>query len=264
MLIEKKDIDGGKPFDWGRTSADYAKYRDIYPKKFYDVLVERGLGVSGQRCLDLGTGTGVIPRNMHRFGGRWTGADISEGQTAQAKRLADESGMDIEFIVSPAEDIAFEDGSFDLITACQCFWYFDHERTSPKLAALLKNSGKLAVMELSWLPDEDEIAGRSEQLVLRYSPNWTGAGYKRHPVFIADAVLKYFRVTDRAELDLPVHFTRESWNGRMKACRGVGASLSGSELEAWEREHTELLEKYAPDEFDILHHAAFAFLDPIK
>ena len=23
-------LDGGKPFDWGRVSSDYAKYRDIY------------------------------------------------------------------------------------------------------------------------------------------------------------------------------------------------------------------------------------------
>ena len=27
-------IDGSKPFDWGRTSADYAKFRDIYPREF--------------------------------------------------------------------------------------------------------------------------------------------------------------------------------------------------------------------------------------
>lgn len=28
------DIDGGKSFDWGKTSEDYAKYRDIYPDFF--------------------------------------------------------------------------------------------------------------------------------------------------------------------------------------------------------------------------------------
>ena len=36
MNISKKSIDGGKAFDWGRTSEDYAKYRDIYPAAFYD------------------------------------------------------------------------------------------------------------------------------------------------------------------------------------------------------------------------------------
>ncbi len=35
MRITNRDIDGGKPFDWGKTSLDYAKFRDIYPKEFY-------------------------------------------------------------------------------------------------------------------------------------------------------------------------------------------------------------------------------------
>ena len=34
MLISNKNIDGGTPFDWGRTSSDYGKYRDIYPQLF--------------------------------------------------------------------------------------------------------------------------------------------------------------------------------------------------------------------------------------
>lgn len=33
MDITNEHIDGGKAFDWGRTSADYAKFRDIYPPK---------------------------------------------------------------------------------------------------------------------------------------------------------------------------------------------------------------------------------------
>ena len=36
MNIVDKRIDAGKAFDWGRTSDDYAKYRDIYPKEFYE------------------------------------------------------------------------------------------------------------------------------------------------------------------------------------------------------------------------------------
>lgn len=69
--IVDKNIDNGNAFDWGRVSAEYAKYRDIYPQKFYDQIVDRGLCVKGQKILDIGTGTGVIPRNMYRYGGEW-------------------------------------------------------------------------------------------------------------------------------------------------------------------------------------------------
>ena len=43
MNIINQKIDGGKAFDFGRTSEDYAKFRDIYPQEFYDKIVERGL-----------------------------------------------------------------------------------------------------------------------------------------------------------------------------------------------------------------------------
>jgi len=34
-MIKDKRIDHGREFDWGKTSEDYAKYRDIYPPAFY-------------------------------------------------------------------------------------------------------------------------------------------------------------------------------------------------------------------------------------
>lgn len=103
--MQNKNIDGGKPFDRGRTSTDYAKFRDIYPTEFYNKIIGQGLCTKGQRALDIGTGTGVLPRNMYKFGAKWTGVDISKKQTEQAKRLSE--GMDIDYYAMPAEDIAF-------------------------------------------------------------------------------------------------------------------------------------------------------------
>ena len=141
MLITDKHIDNGRSFDWGRTSADYAKFRDIYPPEFYERIAKSDLCVKGQRVLDLGTGTGVLPRNMLHFGAKWVGTDISENQIAMARKLS--KGTDIEYIVSPSESLNLSDGSFDVITACQCFWYFDHETIMPRLRNMLKPDGKI-------------------------------------------------------------------------------------------------------------------------
>jgi len=260
MNIINKDIDGGKAFDWGKTSENYAKYRDIYPQEFYSCLTERGLCIKGQRVLDLGTGTGVIPRNMYRFGAKWTGCDISENQIEQAKLLAEKEGMDIDFFAAPAEEISFPSGTFDVITACQCFWYFDHKTVAPILADLLGANGRLCVMQMAWLPFDDPIAGKSEELVLKYNPTWTGGGRTRHPVHIDEAVLEHFTIEEQIGFDVSIPFTRESWNGRMKACRGVQASLSEEETVRWEKEHMQFLSETAPEKFDILHYAAIAVL----
>ena len=162
MEITDKNIDGGKAFDWGRTSKEYAKYRDIYPDIFYRKVAERDLCISGQKILDLGTGTGVLPRNMYKYGGIWTGTDISPEQIEQAKLRAAAGNMDIDFRVVPAEEIDFPDDSFDVVTACQCFWYFNYEKLMPRLVKQMKKDGKLLVLFMAWLPYECPIANAIE------------------------------------------------------------------------------------------------------
>lgn len=256
MKMIDKNIDGGKPFDWGKTSLDYTKFRDIYPQEFYQKIVGRNLCIDGQVVLDLGTGTGVLPRNMYRYGAKWIAADISENQIEQAKILSKD--MNIEYYAVSTEDIDFPDQSFDVITACQCFWYFDHETVMPKLWRMLKQGGSILVLYMAWLPFEDKIAGASENLVLKYNPNWSGAGETMHPIFIPDCYKEKFELVYHEEFTLIVPFTRDSWNGRIKACRGIGASLTDQEILMWEQEHKKLLEEIAPEEFEILHYGAMA------
>lgn len=258
MNLTDKNIDGGKAFDWGRVSKDYAKFRDIYPQEFYDRIINRGLCVQGQKVLDLGTGTGVLPRNLYRYGAKWTGTDISENQIEMARELS--KGMDIDYDVRSAENTNFPDGTFDVITACQCFWYFNHAQIMPQLFRMLKPNGRILILYMAWLPFEDKTAQASENLVLKYNPGWSGVGETMHPVHIPGCYYEKFDPVFHEEFPLKVHFTRESWNGRMKACRGVGASLSEKETAAWEREHRQLLARTAPMEFDILHYGALAAL----
>ena len=258
MIIKDKTIDGGKGFDWGKVSSEYAKYRDIYPKIFYQKILALGLCKDGQKILDLGTGTGVLPRNMYSYGGKWIGTDISEEQIEQAKHLS--VGMNIDYKAVAAEKIDLPAESFDVITACQCFWYFNHESVMPNLYRMLKPGGKLLVLYMAWLPYEDEIAGRSEELVLKYSPAWSGAGETMHPIRIPDCYKTRFDLIHHEEYKLDVHFSRDSWHGRMKACRGVGVSVNEEELQSWETKHLKLLSEIALEEFDIKHYAALVEL----
>lgn len=125
---------------------------------------------------------------------------------------------------------------------------------------MLKPNGKLLVLAMEWLPFEDDIARQSEELVLKYNAKWGGAGAVMQPIEIPELYYEQFKLVYSEEYRLDVRFTRESWNGRMKACRGVGASLSEEQIRNWEAEHKALLERIAPPEFDIHHYAAIAEL----
>ena len=260
MQITDKNFDNGNPFDFGRTSADYAKFRDVYPPEFYNKLAELNIGVNGQKILDLGTGTGVLPRNMYKFGGEWIGTDISENQIRYAEKLSRDAGMKIDYQVSASEELDFPEKSFNVVTACQCFMYFDKEIIVPKIHKWLKTNGHLAVLFMAWLPDESEIATKSEELVLKYSPQWSGARETMHPIAIPDVAYDFFELEHHEEYELDVPFTRDSWHGRMRACRGVGASLGADELAQWDAEHRALLNRIAPDSFCVRHYAAMVVL----
>ena len=231
---EINHIDNGKEFDWGLISKDYAKYRDIYPDIFYQKLVDLGL------CI--------------KFGAKFVGADISENQIKQAIELSKSAGFDIDYIVASAETIDFPEKTFDVVTACQCFMYFDKKIALPKIHKVLKDHGHFVILFMAWLPFEDEIAKTSEDMVLKYNPSWTGGRMKRYQLQEPNWLGNMFEVANSITYDVEVPFTRETWHGRMKACRGIGASsLSPEEIAAWEEEHLRYMETL-PESFHILHY----------
>jgi len=264
-MIKLNYIDEGNAFDFGKISEDYAKYRDIYPEEFYQKIYDLGLCKKDQVVLDLGTGTGVLPRHLVKYGAKFIGADISENQIKQAKKLS--VGMNIDYIVSPAEKIDFPDGTFDTILACMCFTYFNKAVLMPRLARMLKNEGRFAIMSLVWLPEEGTIAKGSEEIVLKYNPSWNGAGYTRPtfdnngiPTAYKVGVSSGFDVDIALGFDVSVPFTRETWHGRVKAARGIGASsLTKDKIALFEKEHLQFMEKQ-PESFNILHSATFCVL----
>ena len=245
-MITKKSIDHGKAFDWGVTSQQYAKYRDIYPPRLYCRLRELGVAADGTSWLDLGTGTGILPQNLYNPKADITGVDISEEQIALAKHNADKNGRNINYIVSPAESTGLPDGSFDCITAAQCFWYFERETMKAEIKRLLKPNGKFIKIYLTYTLD-DEIAAKSHRLVKAHNEAWTPAASGSKDMF---NVLFDGRVTESFYCDIP--FTRESWHGRMCACRGTLASMSREQFEKWSEAHIKMLRDY-PEAFSVKH-----------
>ncbi len=254
--MKRDDIDGGREFDWGRTSKQYSAYRPGYPQAFYATLAALGIGTAGQRVLDLGTGTGVLARAFAANGADVVGVDIAANQIEEARSLAKSQGLTVEFTTCRAEDIDFAEDHFDVIAAGQSFFYFDTEILIPKLLKALKHGGQLILTHLSWLPRKDATARASEDLVLRYNPAWSGADYSGYLPAIFPWAKGNFDLKTFHLIEYAIPFTRESWRGRFIACRGIGAALSDADVARFDAEHAALLARICPDEFTVLHQAS--------
>ncbi len=246
-------IDAGRGIDWGRTSQDYDRYRPGPPDSFYRKLQALDIGLPDQRILDIGTGTGLLARRFAAQGAQVAGIDVSAEQIAMAQNAAQQEVLSIDFRVAVAEDIPHSERSFDVVTANQCWLYFDNTRAISQVCRVLAPTGRLLVSYFSFMPRLDAVAQASEALVLKYNPDWNGADWDGVIAPVPKWSAEHFELVGMFVYDEQIPFTRESWRGRMRALRGIAASLSTAHVSAFDAEHDTLLGSLAGDEFDVWH-----------
>ena len=115
-------------------------------------------------------------------------------------------------------------------------------------------------LELNHEPSEDEIAKKSEDLILKYNPNWTGCNAIRKMPYVPNELLEKFDIVKEELFDKDIPFTVDSWAGRIRACRGTGAALDPNTLEKFNAEHIKMLEENTNGTFNIKHFISYAIL----
>ncbi len=260
--LDRLRVDGGQGADWSRTSTDYARHRPGYPASFFQHLRRLGVGLPGQTVLDLGTGVGALALEFASAGARVTGIDIAPGQLAVAAARALAAGLRVDWHLAPAESTGLPSRRFDLVSASQAWLYFDKQQTVPEVLRLLAPGGRLLTCHLCWLPEWDALARASEQVVLRHNPHWTGAHWNGQvpavPRWLDDA----WDCVAHFVYDAPLSFTAESWRGRLRACRGVAATLDDEQVAAFDRDVAGLLAGQGLASFTVLHRIDAHLLAP--
>ena len=256
--------DGDNVIDWGKTSADYSTWRPNYPDRFFDLLKTFGVGLPGQRILDLGTGVGFLALRFAQGGALSTGVDIAHEQIQGARNRAESLGVAAEFHVAAAEETELPTGAFDVVTASQSWLYFDKEKVIAEVKRLLAPEGLLVTSHFCWLPRQDAVAKASEQLVLQFNPKWTAGDLSGDVPFIPKWSEEHFRLRGMFVFDEQIPFTWESWRGRIRACRGIGATLKPEQIKAFDAAHDALLRSITPEHFSVLHRIDAHLLRPIR
>jgi SAM-dependent methyltransferase len=249
--------------DWSATSQDYLRYRPGYPKQFFTLLRQLGIGLAGQYILDLGSGTGALAVPFARQGAVVTAVDPSAGQIRAEKTAARKYGVKIKCKVASAENTGLPDHCFDVITASMCWTYFDIERMKIEVPRLLRPDGLLLVSTLIWERQEGGIVSQTHELIEKYNAESRPGARKWSKGSIVPAWSRdWLRLKTFHEFQVNLPFSRESWCGRIRACRWIGAVLSKKQTKAFDREHAALLQRIAPARFDIRHRITMRIFAP--
>ena len=241
--------------DFGGTASDYGSFRAGFPAALFQRLKNFSIGEAGQRLLDLGTGTGYLGRGFAQAGCVVTGLDPSDALMNEARRLDREAGVAIDYITAHAEDTGFPDEAFDVVTAGQCWHWFDRARAAAEARRLLKPGGALVIAHFDWIPLPGNLAEATERLIARHNPDWTmggGSGLPRE--WLADVAIAGFGEIETFSFDEHTPYSHQAWRGRIRASAGVGASLSADAVMRFDGELAALLaERFPEDPLTVLH-----------
>ncbi|HTZ09355.1 MAG TPA: methyltransferase domain-containing protein [Acidimicrobiales bacterium] len=231
----------------GRTAHDDARHRLAFPKGLFDRLAALGVGRSGQRLLDLGTGTGSLARGFARRGCVVRGLDPSEPRLAEARRRTAAEGLAVTYLVGRAEDIELAGGSVDVVTAGQCWQWFDGPQAARQCRRVLVPGGALAICQFDWIALRGNVVAATEALIRRYNPHWPGGGNPgMYPAWALDVAEAGLAGIETFSFDVDVPSTPEAWRERVRACAGVAGSLPPDAVAAFDDELAGLLRRGFP------------------
>jgi len=157
------------------ASSDYSVEQFVSDPSFLSQVVTFDVprlgDLTGVRGLHLQCHIGTDTISLSRLGATMTGLDFSPASLAEARRLAERVGADVDFVESDAYDAvdALGAGEFDLVftgIGALC-WLPDVRRWAHTVADLLRPGGRLFLREghpMLWALDEE----RTDVLAVGY------------------------------------------------------------------------------------------------
>jgi SAM-dependent methyltransferase len=245
--------------DFGKTAQDYGRYRAGFPPAFFDRVATFGVGIPGQRVLDLGTGTGTLARGFALRGCQVTGLDPSPSLTEEAKRLDQEAQVSVQYVTAKAEQTGLPDASFDVVTAGQCWHWFDRPKAAQEVRRLLVPNGQLVIAHFDWIPLPGNVVEATEKLIEHHNPEWKGSGGRGlYARWLSDVAIGGFRDIETFSFDTFVPYSHEAWRGRIRASAGIAASLPPEQVTQFDAALQALLQERFPADPLAAHHRVFA------
>ena len=122
---------------WWDRSGEFRPLHEINPLRAN--YIDEHSPVAGKKLVDIGCGGGILAEAMAQRGAAVTGVDMGEAPLAVAQLHQKESGLDVRYLQSTAEELAeAEAGTFDIVC---CLEMLEHV---PDPASVISACAELA------------------------------------------------------------------------------------------------------------------------
>lgn len=159
---------------WWDPESEFKPLHQINPLRL-NYILERAQGLNSKKVIDIGCGGGILADAMAEKGAEVTGIDMSEAALSVAKLHQLESGQNVNYLQSTAEDIAAERaGQYDIVTCLEMLEHVpDPASVIASCAKLLKPNGHLFVSTINRNPKAFVFAIVGAEYILKLLPKGT-------------------------------------------------------------------------------------------
>lgn len=141
---------------WDRSSTMYDRtpghrIGTVEEKAAWKQELSRDIPSPPQRVLDVGCGTGAMGLLFAEMGHQVTGIDLSVEMMAKARKKAEENGLAFDLRTGDAENLPFEDSSFDVIVNRHLLWTLPNPEVALKdWHRVLNTGGVVLIIDGVW------------------------------------------------------------------------------------------------------------------
>ena len=134
---------------------------------------------AGERALDVAAGSGNAAISAARRGASVTASDFVEPLLEVAHARAELEGLHLATAVADAQELPFEDGSFDVVLSTfGAMFAPDQQRAADELLRVCRPGGRIGLA--NWVPDG--LMARNTAIVQKRVPLRAAAAGMRRPV----------------------------------------------------------------------------------
>jgi ubiquinone/menaquinone biosynthesis C-methylase UbiE len=151
---------------WNGRAVDYDKNvrNVIYSHReqaAWQKIFSEALGKGCHDILDVGTGPGIVANLLAGLGHNVIGIDSSENMLKRAAENSAALYHSLEFVQGDAENLPFEDNSFDAVVNRYVLWSLpDPKRALSEWRRVLRRGGRLAIVDGTWYDRKDKPPGK--------------------------------------------------------------------------------------------------------